>query len=179
MDEELRPGCTKLEHPRPSCLETALRNRGQLLDAALLAKDRHNKALDAAQTKRNERLPDGTFAKGHRGITGKKNGASSGPSLREKIYTALYVYEEQTGRDVMAEALSKNPLAVLQLLAQLEPKNVKVDQTIKQVIVVCHPQRPPEGWQPPDLSQPNDPEVQQALDAHVIDEAMGDDEPAL
>lgn len=167
MTEELQPDCNTPAVERPSLLEKHLRKEGQAYDANVLAKDRLAKS---------KRLADGRFAPGNVPAHSNKGKKINGrASLRDRLYALVEQHEAETGQDAFTKVMETNPAEVLRVLASLEPKNLKVEQEIRQIVIVCHAQAPPPGWSPPDLTQLNDPEVQQAINAHVIDEAVGDD----
>jgi len=144
-----------------------MRKADQPLDAYCLTRDRLAK----------DRKANGHFAEGNKqSKKGSRRKIGDRPSLRDQIDVILAAHEQQTGTSLIKTAIDKNPLEVLKIRAQLEPKDLKVDHVITQVVLVCHPQEPPDGWKPPDLSAMNDPEVQQAIDAEVIEEATKDDQ---
>ena len=120
---------------RPSLLERKLRENGQLVDANSLAHKRN------IQKKKNPvgRPRDGIVEKGKQ--------------LKDRIDAAIVALEEEPGRDVILEALRKNPLELLKIRASLEPKNLNVEHAIKQVVFVVFEGKPPDDWTPPVLEQ--------------------------
>lgn len=148
--EEVKDDC-KL---RPSLLEQHLRQNGQRTSAATLARKRtEGKGANPA------------------GRSRKDQPNSSKQTFRDRFDETLADWEKETGRQLIWDLLTKSPVEAARIRANLEPKNVNVDHTIKQVVFHVVSDQPPLDWQTPQI----DGHVQQAIEDEIVDQAMEDD----